>query len=106
MLESNPRKCVFRSAATANTFPACISLAHQIISLAIFALAAVCAAAPTTIRTNEMNIVQLAESVKDLSTLVTAVVAANLTSALEGEGAVAKLSPAVTAQHYAAIVWN
>jgi uncharacterized surface protein with fasciclin (FAS1) repeats len=33
-----------------------------------------------------MNIVQLAQSVKDLSTLVTAVVAANLTSALEGEG--------------------
>jgi uncharacterized surface protein with fasciclin (FAS1) repeats len=51
-----------------------------------FALAAVCAAAPTTVRTNDMNIVQLAQSVKDLSTLVTAVVAANLTSALEGEG--------------------
>ncbi len=32
-----------------------------------------------------MNIVQLAESVKDLSTLVTAVVHANLTAALEGK---------------------
>ena len=32
-----------------------------------------------------MNIVQLAESVKDLSTLVTAVVHANLTGALEGK---------------------
>jgi uncharacterized surface protein with fasciclin (FAS1) repeats len=31
-----------------------------------------------------MNIVQLAQSVKDLSTLVVAVVHANLTSALEG----------------------
>jgi uncharacterized surface protein with fasciclin (FAS1) repeats len=49
-------------------------------------LAAVCAAAPTTLPiTNEMNIVQLAESVKDLSTLVTAVVHANLTAALEGK---------------------
>jgi hypothetical protein len=36
-----------------------------------------------------LNIVQLAESVKDLSTLVTAVVHANLTAALEGEAAVA-----------------
>ena len=53
-----------------------------------------------------MNIVQLAQSVKDLSTLVTAVVAANLTSALEGEGAVTQLSPAVAAQHHAAIIWN
>lgn len=99
---------MFRYAATSTAFSlqCSISLPNQIISLAIFALVAVCAAAPTTVRTNDMNIVQLAESVKDLSTLVTAVVAANLTSALEGEGAVAKLSPAVTAQHYAAIVWN
>jgi uncharacterized surface protein with fasciclin (FAS1) repeats len=98
---------VFRCAATASAFSLHLTpLPNQIISLAIFALVAVCAAAPRTIRTNEMNIVQLAESVKDLSTLVTAVVAANLTSALEGGGAVTQLSPAVAAQHHAAIIWN
>jgi uncharacterized surface protein with fasciclin (FAS1) repeats len=47
-----------------------------------------CAAAPTTLPSaNDLNIVQLAESVKDLSTLVTAVVHANLTAALEGGAA-------------------
>jgi hypothetical protein len=39
-----------------------------------------------------LNIVQLAESVKDLSTLVTAVVHANLTAALEGQAATTMLA--------------
>jgi hypothetical protein len=67
-----------------------VTCVSQIISLALIALVAACAAAPITAprflpsADPTLNIVQLAESVKDLSTLVVAVVHANLTGALSG----------------------
>ena len=79
------------------------SLALQIISLTLLVLVAACIAAPTTVRSidneNELNIVQLAESVKDLSTLVVAVVHANLTGVLSGTDASAYLASIVALTH-------
>jgi len=51
------------------------------------------AAAPAPAPKATKNIVALAQSVKDLSTLVTAVVAANLTSALEAKGPYTVFAP-------------
>ena len=58
----------------------------QIFSVALIALVSACAAAPLHSTYTLDNIVQLAQSTKDLSTLVTAVVAANLTGPLSGPG--------------------
>jgi uncharacterized surface protein with fasciclin (FAS1) repeats len=58
------------------------------LALAVAATSSTASAAGPT-----KNIVELAQSVKDLSTLVTAVVAANLTSALEAKGPYTVFAP-------------
>ena len=61
--------------------------------LATLALAVAATSSTASSAGPTKDIVQLAESVKDLSTLVTAVVAANLTSALEAKGPYTVFAP-------------
>ena len=58
----------------------------QLFSVALVALVAACAAAPLHSTYALENIVELAQHTHQLSTLVTAVVAANLTGPLSGPG--------------------
>ena len=73
--------------------PSLSTMPNYTYLLATLALAVAATSSTASSAGPTKDIVQLAESVKDLSTLVTAVVAANLTSALEAKGPYTVFAP-------------